>query len=95
MHPQVFTNLWGKELYFEINANKFQFNLFGLGGEGGLIICVIISLCEKVRELVGGESEPVLSCLAGAGAKLAASMKRAILEVVVSGAATTKPEVER
>ena len=79
----------------EINANKFQFNLFGFGGEGGLIIFVIIYLCEKVRELVGGESEPVLSCLAGAGAKLAASMKRAILEVVVSGAATTKPEVER
>ena len=50
---------------------------------------------EKVRELVCGESEPVLSCLAGPGAKLAASMKRAILEVIVSGAATTKAEVER
>ena len=72
-------------------TSRFLFTLFSYFSEDGSIICVII----QVRELVGGESEPVLSCLAGAGAKLAASMKRAILEVVVSGAATTKPEVER
>ena len=35
----------------------------------------------KVRELVSGETEAVLSCLAGGGSRLAASMKRAILEV--------------
>jgi hypothetical protein len=36
---------------------------------------------EKVRQLVSGQVEPVLSCLAGGTNKLAASMKRAMLEV--------------
>ena len=36
----------------------------------------------KVAELVSGGTEAVLSCLAGGGNKLAASMKRAILEVI-------------
>ncbi len=38
---------------------------------------------EKVRELVSGEVEEVLSCLASGSNKLAASMKRAMLEVRV------------
>ncbi len=36
---------------------------------------------EKVRELVSGQVEEVLSCLASGSNKLAASMKRAMLEV--------------
>ncbi len=36
---------------------------------------------EKVRELVSGDVEEVLSCLASGSNKLAASMKRAMLEV--------------
>ena len=44
---------------------------------------------------MSGETEAVYSCLATGGNKLAASMKRAILEVVVSGAATTRQQVER
>ena len=50
---------------------------------------------ERVGELVQGCAEPVLSCLAGGGSALAGSMKRAILEVIVSGAATTREDVER
>ena len=34
-----------------------------------------------MRELVSGEVERVTSCLAGGGTRLAASMKRAMLEV--------------
>ena len=48
-----------------------------------------------MSQLVRGESEPVISCLAGGGGKLASSMKRAILEVVVSGGASTVSDVER
>ena len=50
---------------------------------------------DKVSQLVIGESERVVSCLSGEKSKLASSMKRAILEVIVSGAATSVIDVER
>ena len=57
----------------------------------------VLNLFCQVSQLVRGESEPVISCLAGgqSSGKLASSMKRAILEVVVSGAASTVIDVER
>jgi len=67
----------------------------GVDSAGESILICKESEREKVRELVSGESEAVMSCLAGGGTRLAASMKRAILEVIVSGAATTRQEVER
>ena len=50
---------------------------------------------EDVGFLVSGEVEPVSSCLANSGGATTGAMKRAILEVIVSGAATTKEEVTR
>ena len=49
---------------------------------------------SQVSLLVRGEPESVRSCLAQSG-RLDSSMKRAILEVVVSGAATSREDVAR
>ena len=69
----------------------------GVDSEGESILICKKTERDKVSQLVRGESEPVISCLAGgqSSGKLASSMKRAILEVVVSGAATTVIDVER
>ena len=69
----------------------------GVDTEGESILICKKTERDKVSQLVRGESEPVISCLAGgqSSGKLASSMKRAILEVVVSGAATTVIDVER
>ena len=67
----------------------------GVDTEGESILICKQSEREKVSQLVAGQSEPVVSCLAGQSSKLASSMKRAILEVIVSGAATSVLDVER
>ena len=67
----------------------------GVDTEGESILICKQSEKDKVSQLVIGESERVVSCLSGEKSKLASSMKRAILEVIVSGAATSVIDVER
>ena len=50
---------------------------------------------EKVRGLVSGRLEPVTSCLALGPGDSSSAMKRALLEVVVSGAANCEEQVQR
>ncbi len=67
----------------------------GIDTEGESILICKEAEKQKVATLVQGQPEPVKSCLtvSGSEGKLASSMKRAILEVIVSGAATTKADV--
>ena len=67
----------------------------GVDTEGESILICKQAERDKVSQLVSGESERVVSCLVGQNSKLASSMKRAILEVIVSGAATSVIDVER
>ena len=65
--------------------------------EGESILICKSTEKAKVAQLVTGESERVVSCLAAgtSNGNVASSMKRAILEVIVSGAATSVIDVER
>ena len=66
----------------------------GVDTQGESILICKPSERAKVSQLVSGDLAPVVSCLAG-NSKLASSMKRAILEVIVSGAARSVMDVER
>ena len=66
----------------------------GMDSEGESILVCQPQERERVRALVGGGVDSVTSCLSPSGAIAASSaMKRAVLEVVVSGAAATQEEV--
>ena len=67
----------------------------GIDSEGESILLCKPQERAKVADLVSGEVEPVSSCLANSGGATTGAMKRAILEVIVSGAASTKEEVAR
>ena len=67
----------------------------GIDSEGESILLCKPQEKAKVASLVSGEVEPVSSCLANLGGATTGAMKRAILEVIVSGAATSKEEVTR
>ena len=68
----------------------------GLDTEGESILICKPNEKAKVEELVTSDIAPVQSCLLQdkSGETICASMKRAILEVVVSGVASTPGEVE-
>ena len=65
----------------------------GIDTQGESILICKPAEREKVRALVSGPVEPVTSCLASRAGATTAAMKRAILEVIVSGAASSEEEV--
>ena len=67
----------------------------GIDTEGESILMCKPQERERVGALVSGEVAPVSSCLAAQGGATTAAMKRAMLEVIVSGAATSEEEVQR
>lgn len=68
----------------------------GVDTEGESILLCRESEVTRVRELVTSDLKPVKSCLIqGNGEALCSSMKRAILEVIVSGVASTPDQVEK
>jgi DNA polymerase theta len=71
----------------------------GVDTEGESILLCRESERTKVQQLVSSDLEPVKSCLIQAGnagvETLCSSMKRAILEVIVSGVASTPEQVEK
>lgn len=67
----------------------------GIDTRGESILLCQPAETERVAGLLGGEVEPVTSCLGHTGGATTGAMKRAILEVVVSGAAASREEVRR
>ena len=68
----------------------------GVDTEGESILLCRETDRRKVEELVTSNLQPVKSCLIQEnGETLCSSMKRAILEVIVSGVASTPQQVEK
>ncbi|XP_023930117.1 DNA polymerase theta [Lingula anatina] len=67
----------------------------GVDTEGESILVCKTNERSKATSLLSSQLKPVKSCLARKGESLKSSMKRAVLEVVVSGVASTPEEVAR
>lgn len=68
----------------------------GVDTEGESILLCRDNERQRVEQLVTSDLQPVASCLIqGNGETLCSSMKRAILEVIVSGVACTPDQVEK